>query len=114
MTAIFKHGEYLAVDHAPSGATTAGTVVVVASVPYVFHVDAAAGEMVGVAATGGVYKGVANAALAAGVAVGYDTATGKFGTGGNPHFGWLSPDSSAAADGDPVVVIHQPNGGTVT
>lgn len=113
MDAIFHHGSPLMVDHTPSGADVeAGDVVVVGDLPLVAHLDIADGKTGALAAGGGVYQVTAGGAAAAGKKVYWDAANGKVTTsaasGANKVFGYVAPESAAAADGDKIYAIHRP------
>jgi predicted RecA/RadA family phage recombinase len=98
------------VDYTPSSAVTGGTVVVVGDLPLVAHRDIAADEQGALAAGGGVYEMTAGEAIAAGKKVWWNDSTNKVveTSTSNKVFGYLEADSSAAADGDTVRVIHMP------
>lgn len=53
--ATFVHGNPLMIDHTPSGAVTAGDVVVIGDTPRVAHRDIAADALGALAIGGGVY-----------------------------------------------------------
>ena len=108
--AIFSHGNPVMCDYTPGGAVTAGHVVVIGVIPCVAHRAIAANEKAAVAVGGGVYKCTADAALTAGAKVYWDDTNNKVTAtaGANKVFGAVAPGSSAAADGDPIFVIHNP------
>lgn len=112
MQALFKHGNPLAVDYTPGSAVSAGDVVVVGDVPFVSRLDVAANDLGALDAGGGVYELTADAAIAAGKTVYWDDTNNKATATAlsNTHFGHVAPSSSAAADGDKLLVIHAPNG----
>ena len=114
MEATFKHGDPLFVDYTPGSAVDAGDVVVLDSVPFVAHSDIAASELGAVAARGGVYTMTADAEIAAGDKVYWDSSASKItistDTGANKHFGFVAPGGGSSADGDPIIVIHAPDG----
>lgn len=98
------------VDYTPGSAVTGGTVVVVGDLPLVAHRDIAASEKAALAAGGGVYEMTAGEAIAAGKKVYWNDTSNKLveTASSNKVFGYLEADSSAAADGDTVRVIHAP------
>ena len=109
--ADFVHGSPLMVDYTPSGAVSAGDVVVVGVVPFVAHSDIAANVQGAMAAGGGVYEGLTDGSLDTGGALVYwDDTEGEFvaGTSGNTHFGYTLPGQGATADQDTIRVIHWP------
>ena len=110
--ATFLKGNPEFVDYTPGGAIAAGEVVVVGATPLVAHRAIAASEKGALASFGGVYFGVADGAIGAGVAVYWNNTTNKFtvstNTGANTHFGFAVPGSTAAADGDTLYVEHRP------
>lgn len=110
--AKFVHGDPLHVDYTPGTAVAAGDVVLVGDLPLVANRNIAANEFGALAAGGGVYDMVANAAVGEGEKVYWDVADEKVdptnGGGANKVFGYVVPGSSAASDGDTVRVIHRP------
>ena len=104
----FQHGDPLMVDHTPGSAVALGEVIVVGDRAFVAHNAIAASEKSAVAAGGGVYQFTADAAIAAGKTVYWDNTAKKVTetSAGNTKIGTLTPDSSSAADGDSVNVIH--------
>lgn len=114
--AAFVHGDPLMVDYTPSSDVAAGDVVVIGVIPYVAHGDIPANTKGAVAARGGVYQGIAAGNYAPGAKVYWDADEGEFSTavGSLPHFGFIVPSSDPAADGDPVIVEHCPDGSTTS
>lgn len=112
MQAQFYQGTPLMLDYTPSGAVNAGDVVVIGGRPYVAHTDIAANQLGAVSAGGGVYVCTAAGNYAPGTKVYWNDSTNKITTavGSHPHFGWIVPSSDPAADGDPVIVQHAPDG----
>jgi predicted RecA/RadA family phage recombinase len=118
MDTEFLHGTPLFVDYTPSGAAVAaGAVVVVGSVPFVCHGRIEDGVKGALAARGGVYQCVADGNLTPGAKVYWNDTTNKItvtaAAGANKHFGFILPQSDPAADLDPVLVIHAPDGTSV-
>lgn len=115
--ATLYHGSPLFVDYTPGADVTAGAVVVVGKVPFVAHLDIANGDLGSVAARGGVYSSTADGDLAPGDKVYWNDTSNKISktanAGANTHFGFVSPSSNPAVDGDAVIVIHAPDGTTI-
>lgn len=111
-TLKFKKGSGLPImaAYTPSGAKSSGDVVVVNGRPSVIHQSIAADVLGARAIAFGVYDGPADGAMSAGDDVYWDAGASKFTktASGNPHFGFLTEDSTAAADGDIVSVFHVP------
>ncbi len=110
MMAEFRYGDPTIAKYTPASALAAGEVVVVGDRPYVSHADVATGTLAGLAAGGGVYELTADGAMSAGAEVYWDAAAEKLTltSAGNKHFGSLTPGSSASADGDKVLALHNP------
>lgn len=108
--AQYLHGDYVKVDYTPGSAVTGGDVVVVGDRPLIAHRDIAANELGALATGGGVYEVTADAAISAGVVVYWNDTSNKVTTTASTHkvFGYVTPDSSAAADGDLIKVQHTP------
>jgi predicted RecA/RadA family phage recombinase len=109
----FVKGNPEPVDYKPGSAVTAGAVVIVGARALVAHRNIAANEQAALMGFGGIYSGPADGAISAGVAVYWNDTTNKFtvstNTGANRHFGFVTPDTSAAADGDIIRVQHFPS-----
>lgn len=110
------HGNPLMVDHTPSGADqNAGTVISVGQYTQIVHTKILDGKLGAAAAQGGVYKGVADAAITAGDKVYWDAGAAKVTTtaaaGANDHLGYAL--TTTAADGDAIFVVHQPDGSAI-
>lgn len=116
MEATFKQGNPLMVDHTPTSAISAGDVVVINSIPFVAHKDIAANEKGALAMGGGVYELTADAGtIEPGDKVYWDDTANKItevDTSGdvNAMFGFVLPDSDPSADGEKVLVKHDPDG----
>lgn len=110
MDAKFVHGDPVMVDYTPGSAVTGGTVVVVGDQPLVAHRDIAASEQGALAAGGGVYECVADAAISTGKKVYWDDTNNKVTetSTSNKVFGYVTDGTSASADGDSVNVLHRP------
>jgi len=110
MMAQFHHGDPLKRDYTPGSAVAVGAVVVTNGIPEVAHLDIAASKIGALSRGGGVYKMTADGAVSANARVYWDATASKvtLTAAGNTHFGYLTDDSSAAADGDSVFVFHQP------
>lgn len=113
--AVFQKGDPLMADYKPSGADVpAGQVVMLAKFPVIPHLKIPDGVKGSVACGKGIYECTADGALAAGDKVYWIQASAKVtktaAAGAHEHFGFVAPDSSAAADGDKVKVIHDPDG----
>jgi predicted RecA/RadA family phage recombinase len=104
----YRYGDAQMTDYTPVSAVAAGEVVVVGEVPCICHTAIPAGQLGALAFKGGVYKGVAAGAIAAGAKVYWDNAANKVTTtvGSNKVLGWCAPHSSANANNDPVEFIH--------
>lgn len=118
MQASLVHGSPLMVDHTPTVAINAGDVVVIANIPFVAHLDIAANRKGALAFGGGVYELTANAGtIEPGDKVYWDDtankATEAAAAGANKHFGFVLPDSDPGADGDKVLVKHDPDGSSI-
>ena len=111
--ATFRHGNPVYVDHTPSGAVTAGDVIVIGDQPFVAHVDIAANAKGAVASTDGVYNILADGAIGAGVKVYWDNGAKRITTtaAGNKQFGFVTADSSTAGADELIEVRHQPDVG---
>jgi predicted RecA/RadA family phage recombinase len=109
--ATFVSGNPVMADHTPSGAVTAGDVVVVGNKPFVAHRDIAANTLGSLAAGNGIYRGNAALAIAKGVLVYWDDSANEFTTvsSSNKIFG-VSVTASTASD-QMIDVLHTP--GTV-
>lgn len=108
--ARFKHGDPLTCPYTPSGAVTAGDVVVLNDTPFIAPSTLAANQAGSLNYGGAVYEVVADGAIAGGKKVYWDDATNKVSltSSGNKGIGRLEPQSAAAADGDLVRMIHDP------
>lgn len=108
--AQFVHGNPVMVDHTPSGAVAAGEVVVTADTPRVAHLDIAASTLGALAAEGGVYRMVGNAAIAADKKVYWDNTANKVtesaAAGANKAFGVTV--TACTGDGAYCWVRHDP------
>lgn len=115
-TATFRHGDSVHMaDYTPSGAIAAGDVVIIGAYPKIAHRPIAANVKGALADRGGTYRMTAGASITAGVDVYMNASTGKVNklasaTSGDKHIGRMTDDSTAAADGDLVEVLHEPNG----
>lgn len=110
--ADFVHGDPVMVDFTPAAAMPAGRVFVAGVVPFVVHVDIAAGKLGAAACGGGVYSGVTDGSLdTPGALVYWAVASAKFvaASSGNMHFGYTLPSHGATVDNDIIRVIHSPN-----
>lgn len=109
--ADFRHGSPVMVDYTPSGsAVNAGDVVVVGNTPMIAHRDIADGVLGAMAAGGGVYRTTADGAIGQGVIVYWDDSEDKVSTTASSNTVFGITVSSAAADDDPIDVLHQPDG----
>ncbi|MGW8178349.1 MAG: DUF2190 family protein [bacterium] len=112
----YKHGNVLAVDYTPSGADVdAGDGVVVGNRVYIAHNLIEDGKLGALAAGGGVYIATAGGAISAGDKLYWNVASSKVNadgpaTTGDKCIGWAYPGWTAAADGDEIWVIHDPDG----
>lgn len=106
--AQFLHGKPTMVDHTPAVAVAAGAVVITNDTPRVAHLDIPPNTLGALASDGGVYRMVANGAIAADKKVYFDTAAGKVtaAAGALKVFGVTV--TAAAADGDAIDVRHSP------
>ncbi len=110
--AEFHHGSPRMEDYTAGADVVAGDVVVIGDRPYVAHRALSNGDFGALAAGGGVYKMVADAAIAAGMQVYWNAAAGKVTetAGANKIFGYIAAGSSSGADGDSIFVAHEPLG----
>ena len=118
MQAKLVHGNPLMVDHTPSAAVAAGDIVVVGEIPHVAHLDIDANRLGALAMGGGVYQVTADAGtIEPGDKVYWDDTANKVteaaAAGANKHFGHVLPDSDPGADGDKVLVKHDPDGSSI-
>lgn len=118
MEAEFKRGMPIEVPYKPAVAVAAGEVVVVGAVPFVARLAIPANDVHGcLDARGGIYQCVADGNLAPGAKVYWNDTTNKItvtaAAGTRRHFGFIEPQSDPAADGDPVTVIHAPDGTSI-
>ena len=113
----FKHGNPLYEDFVNPSDTDvipAGTVINVGGMARVAHVDIPprrhADDLCTIASSGGVYEGIAGNPYLPGEAVDYDEASNKFvpSIGAGLVFGHVEANSSSAADGDTIRVVHKP------
>lgn len=112
--AIYRHGDSVTmIDHTPGSALSGGHVEVVGDLPLVAHRDMPANEKGALAAGGGVYEMTADAAIATGKRVYWNATARKVTATASTHkqFGYITDDTSAAADGDKVNVLHKPEDG---
>jgi predicted RecA/RadA family phage recombinase len=112
--ATFRHGKPLMVDYTPGSDVSAGDIVLVGVIPFVAHSDINANVLGAVAARHGVYRLTAEGNLSPATKVYWDHTAKKItvttNSGANKHFGFILPSSDPAADGDPVDVVHDPDG----
>lgn len=110
--ATFYHGDPQMVDYTPSGAVTAGDVVVQGSVPMIAHRDIPANRLGALAAGGGFYDCDCNAAIAAGDAVWWDDTNNRVTetATSNTHFGFA--EEASRLTNTKVRVKHDPQGVT--
>jgi predicted RecA/RadA family phage recombinase len=110
--ATFVHGNPLMVDYTPSANVDVGDVVVVGGVPHVAHVAIPNGVKGAVSARNGVYRLTAAGNYSPGNKVYWNATASKIttGVGSHPHFGFIAPSSDPSGDGQPVDVIHVPDG----
>lgn len=106
--ADFKHGSPAMVDHTPAGAVAIGDVVVTNDTPRVSHRAIAAGELSALAAEGGVYECVGDAAIAADKKVWWNAAASKVTTTASTHKVFGVTVSACSADGSTCLVRHYP------
>jgi hypothetical protein len=119
------YGKPVMARHTEAGTHLAGDVIVIGATPLVAHADVpqfTGGPLTdALAAGGGIYRMTANGALALGQDVWWDPAAGKISgvAVGNVHFGILLAGptldlsgAAPAADGDPCLVFHMPEGFT--
>lgn len=110
--AQFIHGDPLMVDYTFSGTIADGQVIVVDDLPLISHRSWVSGDEGALAAGGGVYDCIADAAIVAGSIVYWDDTNNKVTetASGNKIFGYVAPSSSSAADGDTIRCVHTPGG----
>lgn len=108
--AEFRNGAPLMTDYTPIAAIAAGEVVVVGALTAIAHQAISANALGALAVGGGVYRCVADGAIASGTKVYWNDAANKITTTaiGNTVFGYVAPGSSSAADGDLIDVVHTP------
>ena len=106
--ARYLHGTPVMLDHTPSGAVAAGTVVVTADTPRVAHLDIPANTLGALAGSGGVYEMVGDAAIAADKKVYWDDTNNKVTVtvGSNKVFGVTV--TACAANNGLCQVRHDP------
>lgn len=106
--AIFRHGKPTMVDYTAGGNIAAGDVIVTNDTPRIAHHDIANGDLGALAAGGGVYEVVGDAAIAADTAVYWDDSTNKVteDDGGNKFFGFTV--TACADDDETCLVRHDP------
>lgn len=118
----FRDGKPQAFDHTPAAAVAAGDVVLIGNVPFVAHHEIKANKKGSIFLGGeGLYEGEAAKAFSEGDKAYWDAAAGTDGqfshtpgTGETfQHFGTVAPGESAAAAGDVIRVIHDPDNSTV-
>jgi predicted RecA/RadA family phage recombinase len=111
--ALYNHGDPIMRDYTPGSDVTAGDVIVTNGIPEVAHVDIAADKIGSLAARNGVYICTADGAMSANAVVYWDDSANKvtLTSTGNARFGHLTDDTTAAADGDLVHVLHDPLSG---
>ncbi len=105
-------------DWTPSVDTVPGTVVVIGDTPCVSltegatGVTAPAGRLTTIRVRGGVYSGLCDGAITGRKKVYWNDSADKFTlkAAGNKHFGYTTPDCASAADGDTILVEHNPDG----
>jgi predicted RecA/RadA family phage recombinase len=104
----FLHGSPRMVDHTPTVAIAAGTVVVTADTPRIAHLDIPANTLGALAAVGGVYQCVGDAAIAADKKVYWDNTNNKVTetAAGNKVFGVTV--TACAANNGYCQVRHDP------
>jgi len=108
--AIFYHGDPLMVDYTPGSACPGGQINVIGDLPLPAHRDIAANEKGALACGGGVYKILANAAIAEGLKVYWDNAAKRVTvtSSGNKVFGYVVPGGASSGAGAIAIVWHQP------
>lgn len=96
-TAIFSHGKPGMIDHTPSGAVTAGTVIVANGATYIAHEPLAANALGAVADGGGVYEATCASAVEAdqGDIAYWNASTGITRTSTDTVFGRFVKDKAA-------------------
>lgn len=110
--ARFVMGNPTQVDHTPGAAVAAGEVVVVGNTPRIAHLAIAANVLGALAMAGGVYEVAADAAIAAGIAVFWNTTANQVSatsaTGAHKAIGFTVTASSGV--GAKCLIYHQPAG----
>jgi predicted RecA/RadA family phage recombinase len=112
LQAKFVHGSPLMVDYKPTDDIDAGEVFVINERPYVAHSKIEANTLGALAMEGGVYELTAAGNYSPGEKVYWDATAKKItiAESDHAHFGWIVPSSNPNADGDPVQVLHRPDG----
>lgn len=106
--ATFRHGEPRMIDHTPAGAIAAGEVVIVGDLPLIAHRDIAADTLGALAAGYGVYRSLADAAIAKGLRVFWDNTANRVTVTatGNKALG-VTVSAAGAADAE-IDFLHDP------
>lgn len=105
---VFQYGEPLMVDYTPSGTLPAGQVTVVNSIPMIPHTYLEDARLGALAAGGGVYRCVGDAAISSGKIVYWDDTNNKVTetATGNTIFGFTV--SACSGDAAYCNVVHAP------
>ncbi len=115
--AVFQKGSPLTADYLPGADIPAGEVIVLVNFPVVPHLALKNGVKGTVAVGKAIYECTADGALAAGDKIYWNDAANKVtktaAAGARKHWGFVAPDSSAAADNDKVKTIHDPDGSSI-
>lgn len=106
--AQFSHGKPTMLDYTPGAAVAAGTVVVTNDTPRVAHLDIPANTLGAIASDGGVYRMVADGAIAADKKVYFNVTTRKVSLTATGAVLFGVTEQAAAADLDAVTVRHDP------
>lgn len=108
--AIFYHGDPLFVDYTPGADVPGGQINVVGDLALPAHRDIKNGEKGALACGGGVYKILANAAIAEGLKVYWDNTAKRVTVTAtsNKVFGYVVPGGASTGAGTIAIVWHQP------
>lgn len=108
--AIFVQGDPSMLDYTPGSAVAGGSIEVIGDLPLVAHRDIAANEKGALAAFGGVYRILADAAISQGVKVYWNDSTNRVTVtaSGNKVFGYVVPGGASSGAGAYATVFHHP------
>ena len=109
MTAIFKHGNPIMVEHTPGSAVAGRAVVVTADTVRIAHNPIPANTLGNLAAAGGVYEVVGDGVIAADRRVWWNAATSKVTLTASTHRPFGYTVTNCTADNATCLVRHDPS-----